>query len=798
MTSTSDGAWVPSARRWRWFHGGSQQLGSVVVDRTILVWPLNHTDFLASGGDMSDISSRLEAILSDRKKRAAMLVEHQERWAHMTSELNALAIALAELSRHPNSPPTVTPLASRLADQVRLIDGAVSPRLSRVARRFNRGTLNIGVGGRARTGKSTFLQVLSGLREDQIPTGDANAVTAVRSRIFHTQGEEYAEIRFHSWDSFRRDLLAPYFDKLDLGMVPSTLEEFRRFTLPPPPSSTMFADAETRHALWDRLSDMHRSIDGYAPFLDGSTRRQSLHGLRAFVAYPTSDEQKLELAGTPARRCYLAVQEAAIYCRFPAVDVSRIGIIDLPGTGEIVAGGENRHVADLKDEVDFVIQLCNPARYPMWGIEDARTLELVKESRCGAEPRDFCWILLNTATNAGPATEEQLSVYEMEVKKKVTGYPTRRVNARDPDSVRDDALVAALEHLANQLPEMDRAALDYATQGISNTASNLLGLLKEVDTALRIMPPITSMDTRRRELARELKNELGSQLHELLVDLADRVQMADTSEFEAAVQDCDRECSAFLEDGLGRGRDAWLDHTVRELRTTRNTGTVAGYELDRLRAKFSRTFSRIDNLLTARIEELHRRVAQIISEQIPLDGATPRAKLEALLALISETGSDEAAETVRELLDLRISYRSHFHPHIRRAVVDLEPETDTGRTQTKRGTIDPVAFDRNGAEELLDQLENLGHKVIGVSVRELHTAANLPDIALYAAGEQFADGLMRSGRSSDELFYRLADAYYDRIWPTEFGSLDAKHRLFKKCSSALVACMDAAKALEGV
>src|SRR5437762_644341 len=49
--------------------------------------------------------------------------------------------------------------------------------LARLQTRFARQTLNVGVIGRARQGKSRLLQSLSGLSEQEIPTGDLGACT---------------------------------------------------------------------------------------------------------------------------------------------------------------------------------------------------------------------------------------------------------------------------------------------------------------------------------------------------------------------------------------------------------------------------------------------------------------------------------------------------------------------------------------------------------------------------------------------------------------------------------------------
>lgn len=58
-------------------------------------------------------------------------------------------------------------------------------KLSKLSSRFQRETLNIGVVGRARQGKSRLLQSITGLVSGEIPDGDRQHCTGVRSTIHH-------------------------------------------------------------------------------------------------------------------------------------------------------------------------------------------------------------------------------------------------------------------------------------------------------------------------------------------------------------------------------------------------------------------------------------------------------------------------------------------------------------------------------------------------------------------------------------------------------------------------------------
>lgn len=71
--------------------------------------------------------------------------------------------------------------------------------------------------GAARMGKSTLLQSVSGLDDNQIPTGHGIPVTAVRSRIFHSPTVRRAELEMHSPESFLAAVISPLHAALDLS-----------------------------------------------------------------------------------------------------------------------------------------------------------------------------------------------------------------------------------------------------------------------------------------------------------------------------------------------------------------------------------------------------------------------------------------------------------------------------------------------------------------------------------------------------------------------------------------------------
>ena len=88
--------------------------------------------------------------------------------------------------------------------------------VTHVTKRFNKETINIGVAGKARQGKSTLLQKISGLSNQEIPTSDELPCTGTKSKIFHTEENPHAKVEFYAKEEFLKEILHPYFDKLNL------------------------------------------------------------------------------------------------------------------------------------------------------------------------------------------------------------------------------------------------------------------------------------------------------------------------------------------------------------------------------------------------------------------------------------------------------------------------------------------------------------------------------------------------------------------------------------------------------
>ena len=211
-----------------------------------------------------DVSARIQAVLDDRRRSVPQVRAEIEWWLRVDHQLAELAAAVRELGDHPSTPAELRDaLAGFRVEEAR--EGvADAVRLLRVLEsRFSRATINIGVSGQARVGKSTLLQSISGLDDGQIPTGKGLPVTAVRSRIFHSPQHQRATLRLHTFDTFVADVLAPHHAQLGLPGLPTSAKEFATWEYPPPGAPASGSEKPSYATLLKRLRDMQAALPSY-------------------------------------------------------------------------------------------------------------------------------------------------------------------------------------------------------------------------------------------------------------------------------------------------------------------------------------------------------------------------------------------------------------------------------------------------------------------------------------------------------------------------------------------------------
>lgn len=744
------------------------------------------------------IENKITTILQERHNQLPRIDQQIERWKKLDQQLSSLKGAVVTLCQHEDADgQTQSALSTLHFDSIHEAISTSLVKLGLLKGRFSRATLNIGVSGRARVGKSTLLQSIAGLKDEQIPTGSGLPVTAVRSQIFHSQ-QSRATLQLHSYDSFRRDVLQPYHEALDLPEAPQTLEQFASYQYPRSDADLSESKRQQSTAIpvLRRLKEMQAALPSYRDDLTGATKVVSLDHLRQYVAYPTADaEEKAHRLGQAASRPYLAVKDVRIECPFPYAQVAQLGIVDLPGLGELAANAEEHHLEGLQNDVDMVLLVKRPLEgMAYWGREDGAATDLLDKA-CGfvKDRGDFVYIVINT----GGVDQDKINALRGDILRQLNNtYQVLETDAADPENVYKNVLLPVLTHLAQRLPVMDQQVRDGTIALSSGICQQVRQALAAIEAALgkgnaRQLDSseqewlITAADALREQLAVGMKKELNELLKKARQESGPEFQA-----YEDAVDQAYNATCAWIDNGFGRGIEGWYENADAKMSIKSGSAGFIEDELNRIRVEVSNFFAGLDQHFEQALDTLWAHLADdIISPRCGslLHGESGHAALATLGRLMAEAEEqcNVLHQAVLDLLALRLDYRTQLHPKVRITLDDLKSEVDDPEKggKTSRFTAEHTPA---GIEQLLRDLTGLARAVVYQTRKALLDEAMVPARVIHAAVEQFADALIRSGDSEKE-FRRLVRCYRDQIWPDRFAGIKAANARVAAVKNAIKA-----------
>lgn len=538
---------------------------------------------------------------------------------------------------------------------------ACSDHVSTLRRRVHRETVNIGVIGITGAGKSTLLRRISGLNEEQIPSNEYTSTTAAPCRIFHDSGfgSGRARLMLHTWDTFREAVLVPLHENAQIASAPQSLAEFRRFEYPQP-SAGISAGQAGAERYRDRLRIAQASLPSYEGLLVGGTKDITLEELRPYVAYPAVGDPQSQ------NRPYHAVQAIDVFCPFENVGAVRLGLVDLPGSGEAGLDVHGRFLQNMRNDVDMLFIVKRPEKTSTQVMDqDWDVVQLADEATGGVRRDDFFRYVVNTDNTIPSDYLEQAWAAAQKAAERL-GIDVRSCDIKRSANVTEEVLVPALQHLAKRLADIDRDAVQQVLTELREVVGEVRPLLEELTRRIdRWLSGLPDEQERFRTLARELKNKVSVALGEVLRkydDLAKAGQpIAELDhEIASAVQDIHQ----WVGEGLGEGSpDLWLQKFDEAA-----AGREIGRELDRqynsARSQVSQVFGRIDESLASSVVVLWGEIADAMREKLTDHvmpaGPDPRADLTEFAALADGRRLKRLAEATDRLLALPTEYGNIF------------------------------------------------------------------------------------------------------------------------------------------
>lgn len=322
-----------------------------------------------------DNKSAIEQIIENRKIVAEKIENTLENW-------KALKLNLEKIQNYPNNVDFSIHI-TKIQEQINLLTNIIT--------RLSRNTFNIGIVGRMGQGKSQLLQTFTQLSNEIIPTSREGVCTSTMTKIYHEQDVMKAEIDFHTWDSFRDEVLGVYYKKLDLGTIPNKVNEFKNQTFPS--LSEEKQEVSELSFIYKRLKEYFDNFEKYeSHFGKNSITLTQVNEIKKYMVQGARDPDKNRITWDD-----VPIKEVRIFCNFNNSEVEKIGFVDLPGLGDDSILDVYRLITALEQDVDFIffVRLSESFIYRGWEESDRRIFQIAKEALNNFSPSKFSFMVIN-------------------------------------------------------------------------------------------------------------------------------------------------------------------------------------------------------------------------------------------------------------------------------------------------------------------------------------------------------------------------------------------------------------------
>jgi hypothetical protein len=473
-----------------------------------------------------------------------------------------------------------------------------SNELTQLKHRFSRSTLNIGVVGNARQGKSTFLQALTGLSSNEIPSAVDGHCTGAPSIIINAP-ETYADIEFYNESDFMREVIFPYYTKLELTPQPNSFSSFADTPLPKPTEEFNATEVE----LYKRLNIRQKNCQKYRNYLNQRQQRISKGQIREYIAQQNKDKTLIFK--------WVAVKMATIYCPFQVQDAGKISVCDTPGLGDFVCGADENLTRNIADNLDAVLLL---KLVPDGGIvktEDTQLYDLIPKAIPEFSPKDWSYFIINRKDSDNDSSvnyfEKQLIESAIKVRKII------KVNASRVQDVLT-SFDQILEDIKSNQKSLDETLYKKRFENVETLIRNIKDFIGKAKDALKeigkdslpLLAYQSLFDTCWNKISNSLENDI-KQKYRLKRDAAD-------PELEEKIDSIKEEATKLILDKLNKITPAQYAGS--------RLGSFA-FELQHdLRIELANAFDALDNNLESEFTELRQSIVNVLrnKEKGSLDG----------------------------------------------------------------------------------------------------------------------------------------------------------------------------------
>ncbi|MCI0490397.1 MAG: hypothetical protein L0229_27705 [Blastocatellia bacterium] len=709
-------------------------------------------------------TERIATIIKQRQPQSRKVENVQEHLRALSNALDALAFQRDILIGELDEPQVIGRLKDIDLSIVQRKIAAELDLLERLKRRFSRDSLNIGVVGRARQGKSKLLQSLTGLTHKEIPDGDRQHCTGVRSFIYHNPNvPAYGDIWFYSERAFIEEVIRLYYSQLNLGVAPNSIDVFISKPLPPLPDE--FRGQATPSAKYEHLRRYKDHVDKYKPLFQAqSPHRIATDRIREYVAQDTEDGQRIYFN-------YLAVQDVKIVCRFPFKDVGQIALIDMPGIGDTGIGDPERLVKTLGEDVDIILFVRMPKSIgDYWADYDVQLYDLAVTALTELPLERWSFMVLNrtsSTSNNGDNAKNCADLKETMSEKHIKVIDCITADCSDANDVRTKILDRILSYLTANITELDNQYALSCQDRLYSLHNEIATELEKARLALGRVAPSSGEFPLFEKLFKRFWTDLTNELMLLLKEIRANREEKDPI-LEEHIAKAIRACE----------EDSGIP-SIDEIETLRNRvgayGTSYNIFLDKLRTRLTQHFLPLDDALRLSMNETKARVSNVIIKSGHLGGLVNSQGpqfLKDMAALIPEDYIS-IKNAFCTLAEFELSYRGFLHYRIRLYLDTLTPD-QTALVLSSSPT----------AQDVSDYLRSLYEETVWKVSNALAKWITDPNQVAFAITEEFIDQILRAESVEGE-WRNLCYEMRADIWPSDFQKLGEKSRLRREWEDSI-------------
>ncbi|MGV3557818.1 hypothetical protein [Larkinella arboricola] len=702
---------------------------------------------------------QINSIIGKRQALAKKLNNIRQQLTSLNAAIDVMEQRREEIFNSTNNETVRFRLLSIELDRLRQSIISEEQNITRYHSRFARKTLNIGVVGLARQGKSRLLHSLSGLDSNAIPAGPFGHCTGARSTIVHNPAlDPRGEIYFYTKDDFVRNVIAPYYSELlDSSPPPATLDEFESRPLPTLPiEKQQSVSARVKYA---QLELYKNHLADYKPLLSQTSPKYvPIDTVREYIAQDDSAGQRVFFN-------YLAVREARVICTFPHENVGDIAFIDMPGLGDTGLVAENWLLSALSNDVDIVLFVKKPSGLgEVWKPQEIDLYDTTRGVFPELPLEMWSFLVMNHVRSSSP-NEDNLRNCERllgEKSEQLKFAGSVIADCSSPDEVKERVLQNVLDYLTQNIERIDHLYVNSLYDRLRGVQSQVKAEMQKAKEALGTVSESTPFNFNSfNRLFRDVIKRVYSGFEQLIKELRDQREIPDASfqEYVSRAQE-----NAYADSGIP---------SIEQIEDTRNLlggyKSACEYYLNYNRTHLTQHFESLEEGLSRSVESVKVQLAEVLRNayQGRLNHLSSNIGTSFLRDVTTQLGDQYPAlhPAFEMLIDFKLSYQGFFYYRLRRHLDYLTPDTGMAELSVK-----PTA------KEIQDLLIAM-HKIVLENLKDelLYWPIEI-NHAIFAMIEQFVDKVLRSENALDEWqsFYIENRA---KVWPENFQELSVNNGL---------------------